>query len=405
MINNINRREFIKLVGIGLASLGVPRLGHSPAAAAVEGKLQPIFLPLVLNNDNQIRMPGRVVHVHAPAVTNWGFNANEYYGSTKTAEKTGVDQALVNSMVDVGVTSLLGLPVNAVAQAWKLLLPGYVHGSRVALKINLNNSGNCSSSTTAIDAIAQPINAVVSGLIQAGVRAQDICVYDAIRYFPDRLYEQLVFKTVNIHDMGCRGTVTTWLSSDPTSIIKFAPPDGEPPLVKLCDTLINADYLINMPILKAHSWSGVTLGFKNHFGSTNNPGGMHAHISTSYVDINTYNGLVDLFSNPHIRNKTCITIGDAIYGSRGDLASPPQPWTTFQNRSPCSLFFATDPVAVDCVMHDLLKAERGIFQSGNSNVYLKLAGDRGLGIFEQGDPWKMPYSSGYSLIDYRRIQL
>jgi uncharacterized protein (DUF362 family) len=175
--------------------------------------------------------------------------------------------------------------------------------------------------------------------------------------------------------------------------------------VRLSDSLINAAYLINMPIMKGHPIAGITLGFKNHFGSTNNPSGMHNYVSTSYTHIDEYNALVDLYSNPHIRGKTVLTIGDGIYGSRQYQDTPPERWTTFNNQSPCSLFFADDPVAIDCVMHDLLKAERGSAQPATSNNYLRLAEAAGLGAFESGNPWQTPYGSGYSRLVYKRIEI
>jgi len=101
-----------------------------------------------------------------------------------------------------------------------------------------------------------------------------------------------------------------------TTMVNFSPPGGNPPTIRISDSLINASYLINIPILKGHPLAGVTLGYKNHFGSTNNPSGMHTYVDTTYPQINQYNALVDLFSNPHIRHKTVLTIGDGIYGSR-----------------------------------------------------------------------------------------
>jgi hypothetical protein len=103
-----------------------------------------------------------------------------------------------------------------------------------------------------------------------------------------------------------------------------------------------------------------------------------------------------------------LTIGDGIYGSRGDANTPPQRWTTFDNQSPCSLFFATDPVAIDCVMHDLLKAERaanGTPLPVTSNYYLSLAESAGLGFFESGNPWQTPYGSGYAKLVYKKIEI
>jgi uncharacterized protein (DUF362 family) len=305
------------------------------------------------------------------------------------------------------VTELLGLPLSAVAEAWQRLTPESAPGRSVAIKVNLNNADwACASTGPSVDAIAQPINAVIRGLVQRGVSVQDIFVYDAARYFPKRLYNELTYPEVKIISVGgCGHTAPTWTSSDPNAIVQFNPPSGSRPTVRLCDALVNASYLINMPIMKGHVLAGVTLGFKNHFGSTNNPSGMHSYVRTDYQYIEAYNALVDLNSNPHIRDKTVLTIGDGIYASRQLQDGVPERWSTFGNLLPCSLFFATDRVAIDCVMHDLLKAERGSAQPAVSNSYLRLAEAAGLGVYESGDPWRTPCGSGYARINYQRIEL
>jgi hypothetical protein len=66
---------------------------------------------------------------------------------------------------------------------------------------------------------------------------------------------------------------------------------------------------------------------------------------------------------------------------------------------PNSLFFATDPVAVDCVMCDFLAAEFNVWP--NNDNYLRLADQAGLGVYERGHPW----SAGYSQINYSKIEL
>lgn len=406
--STMNRRQFLKTLLAGTlataAGVGHRSIAFGNSTRQVEPP-RPVYLPMVGNASTAVGNRPLVVHVHAPAVTDWIFDRSRYYGRTQAPGVQGVSQAVVDAMLDQGVTALFGLPVTAIAEAWRRLTPDYVPGKRIAIKINLNNSFDCSSDTDAIDAIAQPLNAVVRGLKLRGVREQDILAYDAIRWFPSRLYAELAYPEIEIHDRGCRGTPETFDSSDPDARLQFFPPSGGLPEVRLCDTLIEADYLINMPILKGHPLAGVTLGFKNHFGSTDNPSGMHTHTSTSYPDIDHYNALVDLFSNPHIRYKTALTIGDGIYSSREHQDTPPQPWSTFGGGSPCSLFFATDPVAIDCVMHDLLKAERGSSQPATSGEYLRLAGGAGLGVYESGDPWALPYGSGYTYINYQRIEL
>lgn len=403
--HNIQRREFLKYLLAASAGLGLAGINTKFSRSADGEPTVPMYLPFVVHNSEQQSLLSKVLHIHAPSVTNWGFDYDQYYGQTQALHLPGVNQGVVDAMIDRGVTGLLGLNSSQIADAWRQLIPDYYPGKMVAIKANLNNSFSCSSNSDSIDAIAQPINAVARGLKIMGVRDQDIVVFDAIRSFPDRVFNELLYKNIQIHDNGCQGFSSTWNSSDANAFIQFSPPSGSLPVVRLSDTIINADYLINMPIIKGHQISGVTLSFKNHFGTVNNPSGMHNQVSTSYSGINTYNALVDLYSNPHIREKTVLTIADGIYGSREFQNTPPQPWNTFGDHSPCSLFFSTDPVAMDCVLHDLLKAERGSAQPNTSDSYLKLAASSGLGVFQSGDPWRIPYGSGYSLIDYQRITM
>ena len=122
-------------------------------------------------------------------------------------------------------------------------------------------------------------------------------------------------------------------------------PAGKPAIADsaVCNALANATYLINMPIMKKHAFSGVTLGFKNHYGSFDQCS--YTHWSITLDDPNyssTYNVLVDIFNNQHIRNKTVLTIGDGLYGARvNNYSEEPTRWTSFANESPNCLFFSS----------------------------------------------------------------
>jgi hypothetical protein len=241
----------------------------------------------------------------------------------------------------------------------------------------------------------------VRGLKQISVREADIWVFDAVKTIPDRFIAGCPYPGVRFFDNG-QHTPAGFNSSDPNSYIAFSPPAGVPlpPAIKLTDVLMNAAYVINMPLLKGHlGGAAVSLGFKNHLGSTNNPGGFHDYIfpGQGYFR-NDYNALVDMYRNPNVGRKTVLTIGDGLFaGNTWD--SPVMKMRTFGDKVPNSLFFATDPVAIDSVMYDFLAAEWTI-PAGADN-YLRLASSAGLGVFEHGNPW----GSGYSLIDYRKIEM
>jgi hypothetical protein len=168
--------------------------------------------------------------------------------------------------------------------------------------------------------------------------------------------------------------------------------------------LVNADYLINMPIMKKHGAAWVTLSFKNHFGSIQDCAALHGY-TFPYEDDYTsaYNPLVDIYKNPHFGPKTVLTIGDGLYGSRGAQNSVPQPWTTFGNASPCSLFFSQDPVAIDSVMYDFLEGEAGVQAHGDD--YLALAATAGLGVHEHRAAGTTNRDEWYSQIDYRYLDV
>ena len=360
----------------------------------------------------------RVVHVHDPDATSWNFST-EWYGDY-------VDQDAVNRMVEAGLIHLTGR--STVAAAWDDLFRrvepgGYQPGQKIAVKVNLNNAGGCGDGDDQIDALPQPIVALVRSLKMAGVEEADIWIYDATkggRYIPDRmrgpvwdLYPEVVFIGRGI----CSGVLgATYSRRDPSLRITFSDPHNSLSDRWLPDLLAQATYLVNMPILKYHGIHPVSLGFKNHFGSIDfvvrgGSDDLHLYIRPSDPSYSPYySPLVDIYRNPHIAGKTVLILGDGLYGSRAGATAGPSPWSTFGDDAPSSLFFAVDPVAVDCVMTDLIRAERGENPMVGAYDYLFCAQEAGLGTCEGsrddpgGDPWQTPYGSGYSRIEYVRVE-
>ena len=391
-----DRRKFIKVVGAiaggVVASWVQDRLDISLSSA--EANVPDPETCLCSNQVSAQAIGGpRVVHVHAPSATSWNGIDTQYWDF--------VNQSVVDEMVDRGVLTLTGAA--SVADAWSALLPNYQQGQGIAIKVSFNNCFTCGNAGTAIDGLIEPVNAVIRGLLQIGVLESDIWIYDAIRALPDRFVDQCAYSNVQFFDNGCHNA-SGWSSSDPDAFITFNTPSGvpSPPPIKITDVLINATYLINMPIMKRHATEiGASLAFKNHFGTINNPGGLHQYIRTDDASYRAdYSPLVDLHSNPHIGNKTVLTIGDGLFASKIYNQSP-STWSTFGGEAPSSLFFATDPVALDCVMLNLLEDEVSL--SPSADDYLLAAANAGLGVFERGDPWQQPFGSGYSSIEYIRL--
>lgn len=383
------RRPAVWITGIAVAVLalvlvGAPALRSTPgeataAALSAQGERVPIW--------SGRGFPGRVVHVHDEEATDWDF-ATGWYGDY-------VDQEVVTAMMNVGLLALTG--TQAVHDAWEVLIPDFAPGEKLAIKVNFNNAmeppGN------AIDAIIEPVNALIGGLIDYGCAASDISVYD-VTYaahagvIPQRFIDGCDYAGVNF--------VAYVGNPDPysaTQFVHFDPPSG--PGISdrpLANVVVEADYIINIPIMKRHDYAGVTLSFKNHFGSISRCDYLHNYVFPGYPNYTPdYSPLVELYMNEHIGGKTVLMVGDGIFGNWEHLWSPPSPWSTFGEDAPNSLFLATDPVAFDCVMADFIGFEGSV--PATADDYLMLASAAGLGVFERAVT-----SGEYSIIDYEYVE-
>ncbi len=394
----VTRRGLLKGLALMGSWLALRALNWTaPDAAGQEPQPTPrAFLPIIQYRPSAYwPASSRVVHVHAPAATDWDFHTG-WYGNY-------VHQTTVETMVAEGLKQLTGAA--SAATAWGILLPKYQPGEKIAIKINLNNASG-GDGDNAIDALIEHVNAVIGSLVGAGigVQAGDIWVYDAIRPMPARFYNRRQYTGAHYVDNGYSGQKATFDHVDPSLRIAFTHPSMSTARW-LTDLLYQATYLINMPILKKHGTAPVTLGFKHHFGSLSYLGGSgddnpHVHInpSNSHYDPN-YSPLVDIYSNPNIAGKTVLTLADGLFGA-SSVGAAPAPWNNmFGGKSPNSLFFSRDPGAADCVMIGLLNAEWGVTDAAYD--YLRLAEQAGLGTFEKGDP----RGAGYKRIDYVRFDL
>lgn len=435
MSKKIDRRKFIKgaaITGAGLVAGGGLLYGRRALADLLAGDYADVDRAIRDHKDGALSdedvqatveaymtegepSPGvaRVVHVHDPDATSW--DGSGWYGDA-------VNQSVVDTMMQTGLQQLTGQ--SSWGSIWGTLFTqvqpsGYQTGQKIAIKVSFNNS-TCDDSDNKIDALPQVAKALIASLKQAGVQEQDIWLYDATtggRHIPDRFRTPILgdYPGVSFYGKGeCSGVQPAEFSDSHASLrVSFSDPDGNLTARLLPHLLYDATYLINMPILKQHGIHPVSLGFKNHFGSLDNisRGGdnsLHAYISpsNSLYDSN-YSPMVDLYNNQNIKNKTMLTIGDGLYAAPGATQAPTQ-WSTFGEDYPNSLFFALDPVAVDCVMTDFVVTE-WTWIKAHAHDYLFCAQEAGLGTCEGtrsnpgGDPWQVPYGSGYEDIEYIRV--
>jgi uncharacterized protein (DUF362 family) len=363
----VSRREFLRLSAL-LAGLAAIKPERSLVAAPSLPK-------------------PKVVHTYCDRAADWDFSTG-WYGDY-------VDQAAVSQMVDRGLMELTGRKSRA--DAWRTLIPNYESGQRVAIKANFNNARSTDDSDNVIDALIEPVNAVIAGLKELGVAESDIWVYDAVRSIPTRFQSGCDYPGVQFSG--------DWTSNpqgfSAAETVSFGTPPGGPTLAgqPISNVLFDADYLINMPIMKKHWAAGVTLSFKNHFGSIDNCAALHRYTFPSHDDYTSaYNPLVDIYQNRHFGAKTVLTIGDGLYASKENQESIPQEWLTLGAGAPNSLFFSQDPVAIDSVMYDFLKEEADVNPGGDD--YLALAAQAGLGVHEHRASGASGPDDWYDRIDY-----
>jgi hypothetical protein len=330
---------------------------------------QPIGVPTGL-------YPGRVVWVWNPDATERDMNG--YFWQEHNNNLT-----VINQMFSSGLRSLTNTKCDL--SAWEYLFRyyniehdkgdiGYQSGEKVAIKINLNN---CWNPITSIDDYERVDNerdahpqVIIALLMQltnaAGVQQLDITVYDSSRKMANWFYDIVVelFPDVNYIDMAgeAEGRIKAQESD-----VSFYFSDGLIRTLPKC--VVDAEYLINMPLLKQHPINhGVTLSGKNLFGTfIEEVIEVHPYHQSGQI-VGNPAPQTDLLASDELGGKTLLYIGDGLYGTLNDqraiyrfLMYPfNDDWTN-------SLFFSQDPVAIDSVMYDFLHTEGPIPIEGSQN--------------------------------------
>jgi len=309
----IDRRDFLRqslVVGAGL--IGATAIGCRADSSQDAPSTPPQQGP-------QSTQRSRVIHTNSP-------NAFDLQSGQANYQ-------VVKTMVQTGICHLTG-EGNSV-QAWQRIVG---QDDRVGIKINCLGRPSFVNNTTLLRVLKEE-------LVAAGVAAQNIIVFD--RYAS--------------HLTGGGFTIGqqpdgTWLKAtdgggpgyDSNVSQSFAPAGGgqeSAPLSNIVTQQITK--LINMPVLKHHGGAGVTLALKNFaFGCFQHTGSAHNNNGDPYIPA--------MCSNPVIRNKTVLTILDALKGqyNAGPGGNPQFQWA--QN----SILMGTDMVAIDFLGAGLINQAR-----------------------------------------------
>jgi hypothetical protein len=242
----------------------------------------------------------------------------------------------------------------------------------------------------------QTILALLRQLVQVvGVRQEDISMGDTLALIANEYFDMFRNEFPNVSYVDHAGKLGR-VQAKPSAVPFYwssRPENCKQDYVPVF--FAEAEYLINLANLKAHTGAGVTLWAKNHFGSL-----IRTPVERGYYDIHpsgfakeqkAFRVLVDLMGHSHIGGKTVLYLIDGLYPGIHPKEQFPKPWNSapFNGDWASSLFASQDPVAIDSVGYDFLYAEYEDFprQSG-ADDYLHeaaLANDPPSGTFYDPD--------------------
>jgi len=234
-------------------------------------------------------------------------------------------------------------------EAWQQVVhPGEV----VGLKVNCLAGRGISTTVELVEAITERLQ-------QAGIKRQDIVIWDRLNADLESAGFTIDYKGNGI---SCYGNEV--LGFEP----ELATHGAAGSLI--CKTLTRVcDAVINLPVLKDHGITGVTIALKNMFGAIHNPNKYHLDVGDPYV--------ADVNMLPPIRRKLRLHICDATTAQyEGGPSFMPQ-WTWRYN----GLIVATDPVALDYVGWQIIEKKRAerdmrsLKEMQRQPAYIATAGD------------------------------
>jgi Domain of unknown function (DUF362) len=373
------------LAGSGLLVVAVAAVWWSLSIAG-DKSAQAEFVPSELPNSPlgiaKGIHPGRVVWVHEPNATNWDGVTGLWW------EEENTDQTIVCAMVSTALRNLTGETHDAAA--WDALFRhvnrareigdvGYRDGERIAIKINMNQDGG-HISAWGLEKGGLPSPQVIHSLLDqlinvVGVRGEMITLYDASRAIGDPIYDKVrsgvdpnfqdVRFMVRPDEAGAGRLAVSRAAASP---VYFGSPDvPHNAIAYLPQCVTEADYLINLALLRAHTMAGVTLCGKNHFGSVWfdmeyrggwHPEPLHDFVRHRYSHFGAYSCLVDLIGHPDLGGKTLLYMIDGLYAAEHQ-SGPAVRYASFENDWTSSLLVSQDPVAIDSVGLDIIRNEPG----------------------------------------------
>ncbi|MCW9680639.1 DUF362 domain-containing protein [Dolichospermum planctonicum UHCC 0167] len=325
---NINRRQLL---------LGTLSVGAGSAMGIFHKFSLATATPVVSRLGIPGSFPGRVVEVgHIESVVNGEFRREP-----------------VRQMVARGMMELTGATDNV--SSWRSM---FERGDIVGIKVNPVGAPLAISNHVLIYEI-------VDGLKSAGVKPQDIIIFDRYgdmwakagyqKHLPDGVRGGSAvekYDDVQLDIKGYDPEVYAYMELIDPKL--HDPKDDRTRRSHLCNIVSKQiNKLINIPVLKDHGSAGITGALKNlSHGLVNNVARSHAKPETNACNI----FIPTICSLQPIREKTVLNIMDGLVGvyQKGPFGKKDSPYTWPYR----SLFFATDPVAMDRIEWQIIDAKR-----------------------------------------------
>lgn len=382
-LSELSRREVLT---------GTAAVSMCPGAALAQNRRQrPPAEPFVPSDGANNPMgegkgifPGRVTWVHNPEACKWDGQTEPMKVVSATGEwwdDANCDPKVVDAMVSKALQGLTGKKSDK--DAWSALFHhfnksrgfgdmGYKRGEKISIKINMNNDRSNKDPWPSGRGMPSPqvAHALLRQLVQnAGVPGEDITLFDATgdRYIGDPIYNRVTGdKDKRLHNIRFQvnpnraANGREMVVPDTSDPIKFSDPGVGTAFVPKC--VVEAKYRINLALLRAHGICGVTLCTKNNNGSIYwpikdywGPAIYHQWISRNRP-LGSYNAFVDIMGHRQIGGKGLLYMLDGLYSAQQSEINVIR-FQSFGDHWTSSLFMSQDPVAIDSVGLDFLRAE------------------------------------------------
>lgn len=341
--NHLSRRNFLKHSVLGVAGFGFGFGGF-------EG------LQWAIGSDTQTSASekSKVIGIKSSGIMNGGKPEPE----------------VVQRMMNEGMFTLTGK--KTVADAWRTFFtPDDIVG------IKINPIGGVKLSTR-----PEVVSAVIRGLTAAGVKENNIIVWDRFSYHLIKAGFPLNQGSSGVR---CYGTEPT---AGYDKNIYYESLDDEYSLRQddgarsLFSTIVtqHVTAIINVPVMKDHGIAGVTLCLKNlAFGAINNTPRFHP--SPYFCDPAS----AEVCALPILRDKVRLHIVDALQACFEGGPASMKAWTMWNEER---LFFGTDPVAIDRIGLEIIDKKRKennyppVIQKAR---HIATAGKKGLGVYDKNN--------------------